>query len=143
MQGNRSLRRRSALHKNYSGTARFRKSTLSWVDKYRTGSGSDWVELAINKLSRIAEDVASNDDELRTSQTPSLPLPVLYSSTHNAIDSQNQNSIEGSDFGLSSRGYDFLCKAAPVSSFQTNIAIGESTESGNKSGAAGGIRRWL
>jgi hypothetical protein len=58
---------------------------LLWVVEYRTGSGSDRVERAIKITSPfhdLLRILASNDEELRGSQTQSLPLPVLYSSTH-------------------------------------------------------------
>src|SRR6266849_7531054 len=54
------------------------------VDEYRTASGSDRVGLAINTspFHGSPRTPAYNDGEGHTSQTRSLQLPVLYSSTH-------------------------------------------------------------
>src|SRR6185436_10925744 len=76
-----------------------------WVDEYRTGSGSDWVGLAIKTtypFQDLPRRLASNDDELRGTQTQSLPpphagcprgdpgpLPVLYLSTHDNVEFRN------------------------------------------------------
>jgi hypothetical protein len=91
------------------------ESIALWVDEYRTGSASDRVGLAINNISIswIAENASLQDGELNASQTRSLPLPGVYSSTHNANRPSRQihNPIDGSDSLSCYRVYDFLCKA--------------------------------
>ncbi len=66
-----------------------------WVDEYRTGSGSDRVCNALSSRSlkaRVHGDL-SNGDVFIASPTQSLPLPVLYSSTHGELEFRPHNAF--------------------------------------------------
>ncbi len=76
---------------------------FSWVDEYGTGSGSDRVcEVLSSTSSKAGLPALHEMEELSfiASPTRSLPLPVLYSSTHNTkrLSRQIHNPIERSDF---------------------------------------------